>query len=1209
MMRTALAALYLLSIPGASAWAQAARAAEAPPSAPIAMGALPLALSGSAAEAPGLTAASMAPSLRAAAPNLSAAPALAASAAPASAPAPAASAAAVAAAADEAATPFAAAPAAAPAPRVATFLSNLRALIAGERRGEAAAAIAGSRLFDGGARAVASDDSLVARAQARSAAASLKPSTPRAPKLRGYLAGAFMAQLASNSQQVTMPLIFLKMTGAASSTAFLLAAGSALDAVGTLIGGRMTDRWGAKPVLLSSTVARGLAVAALPALAAGGALTLPAVAAAYAVESFCRGLADTARSTLPSEVAGADEAALKTVLARNQTALESGALAGPFVAGGLIAAMGGAASTAALLVAPIAFALVAAAYLTLPRRAPIPAASDASASNSTPARLDGWKAWALACAALLTVYPLKGLLPAVFATQILHSQTSAAWLTGMFGVGGLLGALAYGRFSRERGARGWIAAGAGGVALLGAAFLPGAFLPAAAGILLFAATNTAARLALSAEIQRRAEPGRAGALMGPARFAANATGLAIRLLAGLAFGAALSAAGSFAAIAGGLGVTALALGASALRLTRPVSAAAMMALSPAAPPRLSPVHGMPGRLIVVEGLDGSGKSTQMQRLKEDLESRGVEVVETSWNSSDLASEAVKKAKKARALDPRTFALMNAADLSDRLDKVVLPALRSGAVVLADRWFFTALARDSVRGNDPRWLRSLYENAPRPDLTLYFRLPVEAAISRVMSRAGGGAPRLSEDFDEDSAGKVLGQNYYAVGRDQNFSPDDLENFREFQTRVAASYDAQMREFGLRPIDASKDRDAVAAAVGVAARRALGDLSSFKRRDAAPKSGLFDKDPAGDADNIRRNYMKEKRGAHFYFRNMLLPMQERFAELMDMAAMPRVLLHGSPHVDNYAKSSRGAAMVDFDRSRVGPYAWDLLRLMVSLSLRRKKPDEDLLDKSVLKQLKKGYLHGLRHPDRPFSEARLLKDAEPGPGEESVDAYLKSGGKWAAEMRRSPLPASDPDVVALVEGYDRSLGGGLLERYRIEEAGRGRGSMGFRGLFLVVLAPKDPNSGLDRILLNIKQVRSDPDTRWYTNPYPSEIARMHAASSLYAPDWAQGEGSATLDGVEYDVRRIDPLNAKIKKMLTLDQQADLAYAVGTQLGRAHRLSLQDGTTESDLENALERDFGDLVEAGRTIRDELLSAHTRYLKRMKKAGLTPPPEGDDAP
>ncbi len=737
--------------------------------------------------------------------------------------------------------------------------------------------------------------------------------------------------------------------------------------------------------------------------------------------------------------------------------------------------------------------------------------------------------------------------------------------------------------------------------------------------------------------------------MGPARFTANMTGLGLRLLAGLAFGAAVGVSDSLWLVGAGLGVMSLALlsiagrvtgakapawawfGAGALAalaflsgplLAAPAALGLAMAgtlrpfsLRPAVTPppgsRPSAVHGLPGRLIVVEGLDGSGKSTQLERLKEKLENEGVEVVLTTWNSSDLVSEAVKAAKKERSLTPKTFSLLHAADLADRLDKTILPALERGAVVLADRWFFTALARDSVRGMDPQWLRGLYAFAPKPDLTLYYRLPVDTAVGRVLTRSEGRLG-LSEDMDEDpeEAAEVRarkGLKFYEAGLDVALASDPLDNFKAFQTRVTASYDAQAAEFGFKVLDSSRDRDAVFADTRQAASLALGALDAFRKSQTSSTPNLFDKDPAGDAENIRRNYAREKRGVHFYYRNMLLPMQDRFAQLMDMR-MPRVLLHGSPHVDNYAKTGNGAAMADWDRSRVGPYGWDLVRLLVSVSLRRKKGGAELLDKDVLKELKKGYLHGFRHPSKPFSEVRQLKDVEPAEGQRSVDEYLATGGKWAQEMRKNALPTDDADVVALVKSFasgrpkDR-----LLEDYVIEEAGRGQGSMGQRGIYLVVLAPKAERSKKPRIFLNIKASRTDPDTEWYKSPYKTEVERMLAAGELYAPGWEDWVGGATLDGVEYYVRGLPPLNAKIKKPLTTSQQADFLYAVGTQLGRAHRLSLSDGATAAELQDHLDENFPAFAAAALTIRDEIVEAHARYIAKMKRDGLEPADEGDD--
>ena len=1031
-------------------------------------------------------------------------------------------------------------------------------------------------------------------------AASAAPNAAPPAKTWHYLAGVFMGQVANNALQVALPLVLLKITSSLSTVGFATAMAAAMDAAGTLIGGRLAARVHPKKLLAGAAAGRALTLALIPAFWAGG-LGLAPILGVYMIDSLIRGVADTARNTMPMALAGKGKTALDGLNSRYQTAFESGGLLGPFVMGGLLAWTG---LASANWMIPVAFAAAAAFFLLMPRgrldqaNADAPGAAAGTFSGSLRLlRKSPVLRLAMLATLLVTVYPLKGVLPALFAKNILGAPDQTAWLVGAFGLGGVLGSLLYGRLYKKISAPAWLKWGAAGVLVFAAAMAPHAFLPMALGCLFFAVTNVMARVSVASTLQSSIPQGAEGPVMGLARFSGNMMSVALKFGVGLAFAVA-SPSHAFLIIGAGLAAVA----AAQLWLSRRLTVVALAgALAAATKPGLKPApslaHGLPGRIIVVEGLDGSGKSTQMEMLKESLESQGLNVVTTRWNSSELVADTVKKAKRERTLTPASFAALNAADLTDRIEKVILPALREGSIVLSDRYFYTALARDSVRGNDPDWLRQLYASAIRPDLTFYFRLPVETAIGRVLARTEDRL-KLSEDFGEDNppAG-VLGQNYYAAGRDMDFSADDAENFRIFQGRVAASYDAQSKQFGFQTLDARQDRESLHQTILTRTGKVLGPLSAYKRKNdpAAVGTDLFDKNPADDPENIRENYQHPKRGVHFYFRNMLLPMQERFAQLMDHSIMPRVFLHGSPHIDNYAKSAQGAAMVDFDRSRYGPYAWDLSRLMVSVSLRRKKPAEGLLHAKALRQLKKGYLHGLRHPNRPFSESRILKDKEPKEEEVSTNAYLKADKSWTQEMRADSLPPNDPRIKTLLDGYLKNRGEtGLLKKYFVEEAGRGRGSMAFRDIFLLVLAPKNPKSRRDRIFLNFKQVRSDPDTRWYTNPFPSDGQRMLKAGALYAPGWELRPGYATLDGVEYHVRQIQPQNAKIKKMLDKEQQEDFVYAVGTQLGRAHGLSAQDSAPK--IEEHLETYWDDLVAAALVMRDEIAAAHARYLEKLEK-------------
>jgi dTMP kinase len=198
---------------------------------------------------------------------------------------------------------------------------------------------------------------------------------------------------------------------------------------------------------------------------------------------------------------------------------------------------------------------------------------------------------------------------------------------------------------------------------------------------------------------------------------------------------------------------------------------------------LSP-HPYPGRLIAVEGIDGSGKSTQMILLERWLRARGYPVLFTEWNSSRLVRRSMSRGKKKNLLTPTTFSLLHAVDFADRLTYQILPPLKAGMVVLADRYVYTAFARDVARGVDPDWVRSVYSFALRPDLTLYFRVPIEISLERLLA----GRAKLK---------------YHEAGMDVGLSTDPVESFRLFQSRVLEIYDALTEEYGLKMIDATGD----------------------------------------------------------------------------------------------------------------------------------------------------------------------------------------------------------------------------------------------------------------------------------------------------------------------------------------------------------------------------------------------------------------------
>ncbi len=193
-------------------------------------------------------------------------------------------------------------------------------------------------------------------------------------------------------------------------------------------------------------------------------------------------------------------------------------------------------------------------------------------------------------------------------------------------------------------------------------------------------------------------------------------------------------------------------------------------------------HRFPGKLFVVEGIDGSGKSTQLMLLHQWLQAEGYGTVFSEWNSSPLVKETTKRGKKKQMLTPATFSLIHATDFADRMEHNIIPLLKAGAVVLCDRYIYTAFARDVVRGMDPKWVRELYGYAVKPTTAFYFRVPLDVAIRRILDGRAG-------------------LKFYEAGLDLGLSEDEEESFALFQGRILEEYEKMVPEFDLTVIDAT------------------------------------------------------------------------------------------------------------------------------------------------------------------------------------------------------------------------------------------------------------------------------------------------------------------------------------------------------------------------------------------------------------------------
>jgi dTMP kinase len=214
----------------------------------------------------------------------------------------------------------------------------------------------------------------------------------------------------------------------------------------------------------------------------------------------------------------------------------------------------------------------------------------------------------------------------------------------------------------------------------------------------------------------------------------------------------------------------------------------------------------PGKLVAVEGLDGSGKSTQVYLIKRWLELSGYKVFFTEWNSSSIVREATRKGKRRNLLTPTTFSLIHCTDFADRYERNILPMLKAGFIVLADRYKFTALARDTVRGCPLEWVEQLYSFAFEPDITFYFSLPLRTALDRIL----GGRPALK---------------YHEAGMDLGLSPDPVESFRIFQGRIHKAYELLAKNRGFTRISSDRPVEAIQEEVRGVLRDRI-DLAHYK-----------------------------------------------------------------------------------------------------------------------------------------------------------------------------------------------------------------------------------------------------------------------------------------------------------------------------------------------------------------------------------------------
>lgn len=207
-----------------------------------------------------------------------------------------------------------------------------------------------------------------------------------------------------------------------------------------------------------------------------------------------------------------------------------------------------------------------------------------------------------------------------------------------------------------------------------------------------------------------------------------------------------------------------------------------------------------GKLIVIEGTDGVGRSTQIYRMKNWLESQGYGVTTTGWTRSDLMSDSIERAKSGHNLNLHTFTLLYLADFADRMEHEILPALKSGFIVLADRYIYTLIARTMVRGINEEWIKKILGFALKPDTVIYLKIGIEDLIPRVIN-----PQMILTRYREPGSGE--GIDYWESGMDVGFGEDVYDSFVTYQKKIIREYGKMAKENGFITIDASMEQNEI------------------------------------------------------------------------------------------------------------------------------------------------------------------------------------------------------------------------------------------------------------------------------------------------------------------------------------------------------------------------------------------------------------------
>lgn len=354
---------------------------------------------------------------------------------------------------------------------------------------------------------------------------------------------------------------------------------------------------------------------------------------------------------------------------------------------------------------------------------------------------------------------------------------------------------------------------------------------------------------------------------------------------------------------------------------------------------------------------------------------------------------------------------------------------------------------------------------------------------------------------------------------------------------------------------------------------------------------------EPENIHHKLLDTKLGPYLYFRRSKTPLQAYLTQLIPHENIPRVFLHGSPHIDNYAKTTWGYGMTDFDRAYVGPYIWDIVCVLLAINLRNPETHHQALAQNIYQTFFEVYFKHFEQPDLDYLCYHPLEMRPLKPWEQDIDLYLKEQHKWAKKLYHAEISIDDTLALALLEAYKlNSADRELFTAYHLKKIARTYGSFGRRRYLYLLEHDQQPTAP---IMLDIKETRNYlaldwPHNQWYTSPCEHQGERMIKAAQLYAPNSIKNESYATLNGIQYWGRQIPILNKKPAKFFRPSDQLAFAIAAASQLGRGHRLGLEENQPNK-LQVHFEKNYAKLAQIIETIQIELLNHWALFVDRYE--------------